>query len=421
MAHGHILVVDDEEILLRSLERALTDQGYRVTTAGNAREAIEQARSRDFDLVICDIRLPEVDGLQAVREMQPLQPGARHMLITGYASQEKPVEAIQLGVDDYLLKPFDLDDFLKRVQRVMEKRCNETAREKLAASLEDSLVECLKRLVGDWENEDPFRKGHSDRVVKEALDLGGSLGLSGQQMRILEQAAALHDLGYVALGREILNGQALSKEQWEKVRTHPARGAEILAHAPSLKTAVEAIVAHHENFDGTGYPKGLAGEAIPLSARILRIADMYSALVSSRPHRPACDHGSACKLIEEASGTGLDPVLVSRFLEEGAGEAVPDLVRTARSVLSEFNSRNYRSLLLLARTYGGAGDPESAQQAYTELLSLSRAQRDSEIVFQALLGLATTGLQQNRAEEASHWSRLALEEALQAKESRNTA
>ncbi|MBI2263807.1 MAG: response regulator [Armatimonadetes bacterium] len=418
----HLLLVDDEELLLRSLQEVLTKAGYQVSAARNAREAIGLARKQNFDLVICDIRLPEEDGLKALSLMQPLQPGVRKILMTGYASEEKPIEAIKLGVDDYLLKPFDLDEFLKRVGRVAEMRKTELEKEELLRSSEDTLLGGLKELVETWEGEDPFRKGHSAEVARISADFGKTLKVAASELRSLEQAAWLRELGLIALGREILQGGApLPEEQWEKIRRHPEKGAQILERFSSPKSVIETVRAHHENFDGSGYPGRLSGEDIPVSARILRAVDMYTALTSPRPHRGAFSQEDTCEIIGKASGKELDPGIGAAFLEYLKSTDEDDAFGSLRNALSEYNENNYRSLLWLARTYGEARDAEAANEAYLELLSLSRVQGDGDIVFQALLGLTSTSLQKRNLQDALRWGRLTLDEAIQMKDTYKTA
>jgi putative two-component system response regulator len=306
-----ILVVDDEPALAQLLARALSAEGYRVTTARDGREALDLAAARPPDLVLLDLDMPRLHGFEACRQLKqgPATRLVPVVILTGRDPSDARLRAWELGADEFLNKPFHQVELLAR--------CRSLLRVKRLVDELDSAQDVVFAFARAVEAKCRYTLGHAARVGAYSLALAERVGLGGAERAVLRRGALLHDLGKIAIPDAILNKQGqLTDEEYRVVREHSARGARILEPLRSVREAVPLIRWHHERLDGTGYPDGLVGEAIPLGARILAVADVYDALASARPYRPALPLAEclAC-LRAEADAGGLDADLVRHFCE----------------------------------------------------------------------------------------------------------
>ncbi len=333
MENGKILVIDDD-ISAREAVRMVLKDRFAVTLASDAEEGINLLRQQSFDLVILDIRMPRVDGITTLKEIKRLSPDVEVMLLTAYASLETARDAIRYGAFDYLMKPFDKDDLLNIVRRGLQKKyVQETSKveqERLrmrASLLEEQIARAKSDLIASFEGtinalllaidaKDSYTNAHSRRVSELSCLIAKSLGLGSSVIEGLKHAALIHDIGKIGIDESILrkNG-SLTIEEFEVMKKHPEIGVTIVSAVPFLEEAIPVILHHHERFDGIGYPKCLKGEDIPLSARIVAVADAIDAMLRSRPYRDNLPEEIIIKELKDNSGTQFDSIIVDAILK----------------------------------------------------------------------------------------------------------
>lgn len=331
-----ILIVDDEEMICSILNRRLTQEGYSCVTAHNGREALHQFFFIDhLSLIASDIKMPEMDGMELLKQVKAVDPGMMVIMMTGYPEIDMAVEAMRMGANDFLIKPVDLDLLVLSVKKALEKKRLEKEIEAYHQHLE-SLVEkrtsklqeayqVLKKahfdsvnaLAGAIEAKDPYTRGHSDRVRKMSLNIGRRLGFSQERLENLEYGALLHDIGKIGIKDEVLQKEGLlNSQEYQHIQEHPLIGVKILEGIAFFKEKIPMIRHHHEHFDGSGYPDGLVGEAIPIEARIISVSDAYDAMTSMRPHRRVLPLQEVLLQLEMAKTTQFDPGILEIFLSE---------------------------------------------------------------------------------------------------------
>ena len=302
-----ILVVDDEEVICSILARRLTREGYSCMMAHNGKEALNYFYKDSFSLIISDIKMPEMDGIELLKKVKAMHPPMLMIMVTAYPEIDLAVETMRLGAYDFIIKPADLELIVLSVKKALEKKRLEeelevyhknlerlveerTAKLQLAyRTLKKAYLDSVKVLAEAIDAKDPYTRGHSDRVRKMSLQIATSLGFTEDRMEILEYGALLHDIGKIGIKDEILRKPgALSPEEYQTIQVHPLIGVKIVEGIEFFKDKIPMIRHHHEHFDGNGYPDGLAGEAIPLEARIIAVPDAFDAMASLRPHRGLC-------------------------------------------------------------------------------------------------------------------------------------
>ena len=316
-----ILFVDDEPANLRLLER-LFRRDYSVLTASSGPEALQLLGQHDVALLVTDQRMPGMTGTELLKQLGDTRPHMARMILTGYTDVGALVEAINCGqVYRYVTKPWDNDDLRLTVARAVEhyetNRSHhelDVANRRLALRLRE-MTQSLVRTISDaLEARDPFLYGHARRVSGYAGAIGRRMHLSVAVLEKLTLAALLHDVGKIGTPDSILlKPAALTAAEQAVVRLHAERGARVLAAVPEMEEVAAAMRHHHENYDGTGYPDGLAGEKIPLAARVIRVADAYDAMTSPRPFRDAFGHEAAVAELLHEAGTMFDPEVVEAF------------------------------------------------------------------------------------------------------------
>ncbi|MEW6283065.1 MAG: HD domain-containing phosphohydrolase, partial [Candidatus Eremiobacterota bacterium] len=397
-----LLILEDDAQVAASLERALKAHGYQVQVAQNAAQAVEIARRVPLDLILCDVRMPGVDGLEALATLRTLQEGVRSIVMTGYASEDAPVRAIQNQVDDYLFKPVPLDRLLASIRRSTELCQLEKRSRRAMEELRLRYLRLVSSVVSLFWDQDRWFCEHSRRVAALAVDLGTELGLLPSQLDQLELAALLHDLGLAFLERELLHQERpLTPEERARLEQHPQRLSELLDELPDLRELQPILLHLHERWDGTGYPQGLSGQNIPLSARILAVAEAWDSLLHARPHRPALAFSEAVQELEGQSGRQFDPSVVSICL--ALAQEHRELV-DPRRILSRPDDPargRWRTLLRLGGMLSRAGQPDAARQALLEAGEMYR-QLSGEENLEVLVELAYLE-SQHRPEEALRW------------------
>jgi putative two-component system response regulator len=345
-----ILIVDDEKIICSVIAQRLTREGYSCVTAQNGKEAFEFFCKKNFSLVISDIRMPEKDGLELLRLVKAVRPNMKFIIMTAYAEIGVAVEAMHLGANDLLLKPFELELVVFSVKKALDQKKMEEELEsyhknlkKLVAertaklqeayrTLKKAHLDSAKVLAEAIDAKDPYTRGHSDRVRQMSLQIANSLGFTEERMEILEYGALLHDIGKIGIQDEILRKPGtLSGEEYQTIREHPLIGVKIVEGIEFFKDKIPMIRNHHEQFDGKGYPDGLAGEAIPLEARIIAVPDAFDAMASLRPHQKTRSLEDILLEMEQYRGRQFDPRILEVFLRE---EIYRCLIRSPSSVSS---------------------------------------------------------------------------------------
>jgi response regulator RpfG family c-di-GMP phosphodiesterase/DNA-binding SARP family transcriptional activator len=391
-----ILLVDDDPLTLRSLQRLLERHGYQVVSASSARQAVALAAETFVDLVVSDVRMPEMDGIETLAAIRGLQPGVRSIVITAYASEDAPVRAIKGGVDDYLLKPFSNEELLRSVAHSLELcRLERQGREALE-QMRARYVRLISELVAAFEAGDPYFRGHARRVADLARDLGQCFDFPPERLDRLEVAALLHDVGLASVAGDIL-GRAgrLLAEELESLRRRPQAVRELLGRVDDLREVAWILEAVQERWDGTGYPRGLAGPQIPLEARILAAAEAADSLLHERPHRPALSRAEACRELAAGAGTQFDPAVVAH-LERLLQDEEPPAPREPPQLRGRC-----LTLLRLARAYGEeGGDLEAAAEALERASGMAARLGSPEVEARCREAEAWLAWRQGRREEA---------------------
>ena len=335
MPADRILIVDDEDSIREVVSSMLSSSGFVCTQAQSGREALALLQSgEEYELMLSDMMMPVMDGEALLAATKERFPDIPVVMVTAMHDISIAFNAIRNGAYDYLLKPFDREQLLATVRRALENRRlklenrkyqteleslvtarTEQVRQALA-SLERSYDITLEALGNALDLKDAETEGHSKRVTAFTIAIARAMGISGDQIRVIARGAFLHDIGKMAIPDAILRKPgALDPEEVAIMREHCYRGYQILRRIPFLTEASEIVYAHQEKFDGTGYPRGLKGEQIPLGARIFSVADTLDAMTSNRPYRAAQPLSAARAEIDKWSGRQFDPQVVKVFLE----------------------------------------------------------------------------------------------------------
>src|SRR5215208_2314013 len=326
-----ILIVDDEVEITEILADLLSEE-YQCLKSASAEQALDLLGQHQFQLVISDITMPGMSGLDMIPHVKQLSPETVVVMISGMQTVESAIGALRLGAFDYLMKPFDLRQVEAVVKRALEhhdlvvaKQCYENHLEELVEqrtveldkalnSLEAAYRTKLKALTAALETRDSETHGHSERVVSYSLRLGHEYGLSSEKMKWLEFGSLLHDIGKIGVPDSILRKPAkLTEEEWVRMREHPLHGQQILRGIEFLEGAAHVVAQHHEQWDGTGYPFGLRDEEIDICARIFAVADAFDAITSDRVYRRGKPYEAAAKELDDWAGRQFDPKVVEAF------------------------------------------------------------------------------------------------------------
>ncbi|HEX3822704.1 MAG TPA: HD domain-containing phosphohydrolase [Candidatus Sulfotelmatobacter sp.] len=306
---ARILVVDDQPSIAGLMSQLLAMRGYEVVTAASAEQAELEVRRQPPDLILSDVMMPGKSGYDFCRSMKD-DPATRlipFVLITGLSDSSDKVRGIEAGADDFLNKPVLAEELIARVKSLL--RLKQFTDELETA---DSVLCTLGLIV---EGRDPYTEGHCERLASHAIDLGRHLGMDEDSLVALRRGGFLHDLGKIAVPDEILKkGTDLTPAEWEVIKLHPITGENICKPLHSLHQVLPIIRHHHEHSDGSGYPDGLIGSEIPLLPRVLQVVDVYDALSTARPYKPALTHQEAAQTMRAEAARGLwDQELVTEY------------------------------------------------------------------------------------------------------------
>jgi putative two-component system response regulator len=304
-----ILIADDNEMNRELLADILVAEGYKVVCVEDGDQAIHEMDNRDVDLALLDVVMPGKTGFEVCQFIKS-KPETRFIpvvLVTGLTSVEERIRGIRAGADDFLSKPVNSQELLARTRSLL--RLKEYTDEL------DNAETVLFSLALSIEAKDPYTKGHCDRLSAYSEALGQRLGLPHEQCVALRRAGVVHDIGKIGVPEHILLKQAsLTDAEWSVMKEHPVTGERICSPLKSFRLVLPIIRHHHEKLDGSGYPDGLRGDKIPLTARILQITDIYDALVTDRPYRKAMSHEEAIRTMRgEARRGWWDSSLIDEF------------------------------------------------------------------------------------------------------------
>lgn len=331
---ARILIVDDEPHVRSMLAATLERQNFQTVMAGSTSDALEYIDRQHFDLVLTDMVMRDGNGLSLIERLHINHPQTPVIVVTAIQDVTVAISAMRKGAYDYLLKPFERNQLLTAVRRALEHRKTLRENENYQQNLEQIVqarTELLHQAIEDLERsyditlealgdaldlKDSETEGHSKRVTAYTIALARAMGIGSDQIKIIARGAFLHDIGKMAIPDAILRkpGKLTLAEQ-TLMREHCERGYDILRKIPFLAEASEIVYAHQEHFDGSGYPRGIRGNEIPIGARIFAIADTLDAITSDRPYRGAKSFDVARLEILRCSGTQFDPAIVEVFLK----------------------------------------------------------------------------------------------------------
>jgi putative two-component system response regulator len=322
---ARILIVDDDTAICEMLATALHEAGFACDVAVTGAQALARAERQVYDVLVVDLMIPDVSGLEVVREIRKRNDATRVIIITGFGDVTTAVEALHTRADDYILKPIRIEEFVRSVELSLSRQ--ETLRDirlshqRLSRELADLNLRFQRRLSGGvvalataLEARDRYTKGHSARVANMCVELGRALNFHGEELDDLVVGALLHDVGKIAVPDGVLlKDGPLSAADFEKIQCHPRVGYDILFPFFGRGVITECALYHHEHCDGTGYPGHLTQENIPLVGRIISLCDAYDAMTSERPYRAAFPESKALQEVEKHSGTQFDPQVAQLF------------------------------------------------------------------------------------------------------------
>ena len=342
-----ILIVDDEPSIRETLRLLLKQSGYNLVEAGSGEEALESLQEYSVSVCVCDFKTASLSGLDVLSHVVSTYPEIPVLMLTGFVDVDTAVTVMKRGAFDYLKKPLKKEELLIAVQKALVHRKmlerqrqleeeNVTYRGNLERMVEDRTVQLeiktrelervnaelrkanmdsVKALAEAIEAKDAYTEGHCKRVSIYARGIARHLSFSKDDLEVLEYATFLHDIGKIGIAEALLNKPGpLTPEEYNAVKEHPLIGARIVRGIEFLRNTLDVILFHHERFDGKGYPQGLRGEEIPITARIAAVADAYDAMRRERPYRKARTLQQALETLRSEQSTQFDPKIVDLFI-----------------------------------------------------------------------------------------------------------
>ena len=329
-----VLIVEDERQVREVLHEVFLINGYKSVVAPDGREGLEQFKQTAPSLVITDIKMPIMDGLDLLKEIRQMDQDVAVIVLTGVGDVKTAIESLKMGAYDFIIKPVNIEELLiaaeralerrdlligkREYERALEARVKESTLELANAlkELQETYRATLEALGSALDTRDIGTEAHSRRVHGYAMAIANRYGVKEPLRSDLERGVLLHDIGKIGIPDAILSKPGpLTPEEWKIMRTHPELGKRLLERVKWLQGAVPIVYHHHERWDGGGYPRGLKGADIPLGARIFSVVDAFDAMTFDRPYSKAISIEAARKEIDRCSGTQFDPVLARLFLE----------------------------------------------------------------------------------------------------------
>jgi len=325
---SNILIVDDDSRGRETLEAVLTGLGHNLHFCDNGLDALKQASILQPDLILLDVMMPGIDGFEVCRRIRadPLLADVPVVMTTALDDKASRLEGIEAGADDFISKPIDRMEIRARVNTIIRlnryRKLMKQQADLLQAhgELQDAYEATLKGWVRALDFRDNETGDHSRRVTLLTVELARLMGINEDELVHVRRSALLHDIGKIAVPDSILHKTGpLTEAEWDIMRKHPQIAIEMLEPIEYLRPALAIPFNHHERWDGTGYPRGIKGEEIPLAARIFAVVDVWDALSSDRPYRKAWPYEKIVEHMRQQSGTHFDPKVVELFLKMMVG------------------------------------------------------------------------------------------------------
>ena len=312
--HPHILIVDDEELIRKSLQQMVNSTGYECSTSKDGKEALTGLENRSVDVVITDIKMEGMDGIELLKRVKEKH-DADVIVMTGYTGDYTYEEIIETGASDFVLKPLSAGELIVRLKRVMKERSLKAEMIKAHKELKSSHKEIVRTLVTLIEEKDMLMKGHAERVASYCVHFSRKLGFSKNVIEKLYFAGLLHDIGKVYLHRELLiQAHQQGEEDIKRLQQHPVFAEKILSNISMLKHILPIIRHHHEAFDGSGYPEGLKGDKIPLEAQILGLVNSFDNMTAGSSNGNNLSEQEALEKLAKSANRQFDAGLVNDFV-----------------------------------------------------------------------------------------------------------
>jgi len=319
-----ILVVDDEAIARITVEALLSSENYELFFAENGEEGITMAAKIRPDIILLDVMMPGMNGFETCKKIRQMPALAEVpiLLVTALDDRESRMTGLKAGADDFISKPYDIFELQVRIQNMT--RLNRyrmlTEQRQEMESLHEEVLAAYDKTIEGWSRaldlRDKETEGHTQRVTELTLRLAQAAGLSDESLVHIRRGSLLHDVGKLGIPDSILlKPEPLSVAEWEVMKMHPVYAYEWLSVIEYLLPALDIPYCHHEKWDGSGYPRGLKGEEIPLAARLFMLADVWDALTSDRPYRKAINSEDALQHIRDGAGRHFEPRAVELFFK----------------------------------------------------------------------------------------------------------
>jgi cyclic di-GMP phosphodiesterase len=328
-----ILIVDDDRQVREVLHQIFLSAGYNCRLAEDGRKGLNAYTEQKSELVVTDLKMPVMSGIELLQGIRAIDEDAAVVVLTGAADVKTAIDSLKLGAYDFIMKPVNVEELLiaadralerkqlllerREYQTLLERRVQEATRDLTLAyqELEDTYRTTLEALGSALDTRDVGTEAHSRRVHGYALAIADKYGVPQENMRDLAHGVLLHDIGKIGIPDSILlKPGPLTPEEWKVMRTHPEIGKRLIEGIPFLRGAVPIVYSHHEKWDGSGYPRALSGDDIPLGARIFAVVDAFDAMTADRPYSKAIPFEAAFSEIKRCAGTHFDPAVVEAFM-----------------------------------------------------------------------------------------------------------